>query len=473
MHDCPARHSIHRWLQAGHRPLVVCLAATLCVPLLAYSFLFFTSSDVYARPNMGLNAGASCALLARQDPTATNGSAWGRTILAGHKAPNGWFGVDVCGNGNNVAAPNPANVSCDAIPSNWPSTGCRPGNATRDGFGLTFQCVELVIRFSAWAFGDTPAAWGRSGWGNAPDLWLAANHPSDWAMYPNGSAHAPVPGDILVFGAVRANGTPWPAGPDGEHGGHVAIVAAVRGGEVITAEENVKWGAQDHPSDQLALTERGAHWIVSGSATHSTALPAFRWQSTMGNSRALYGWLHSTKSSGAFPTASGTNHATSSAPAPAPKQAPGALPSLAPATTITSAGTLADLTWTSGGILPGDAGNAPTHASVRDLGAPTSSTLALAQTPASVTLPDGRRYTYAVGTDGHLYVARTEPQVFGVSWFDHGAPPGVLLRPGVSATTYAGGMAVAALGSDGNLWWRAGPAGQLGDWLALGRPTSA
>ncbi len=155
-----------------------------------------------------------------------------------------------------------------------------------------------------------------------------------------------------------------------------------------------------------------------------------------------------------------------------PKQAPGALPSLAGSAVVTSAGTLADLTWTAGGVLPGDATDSPIHVAVRSLGAPSTSPIAIGQSPASVVLPDGRRYTYAIGTDGHLYVARTAPQVFGTYWFDHGAPDGVLLRPGVSAATYAGGMGVAALGSDGNLWWRAGPMGNLGNWLQLGHPAS-
>ncbi|HEX6800547.1 MAG TPA: CHAP domain-containing protein [Ktedonobacterales bacterium] len=447
------------------RALALVLGVMLCVPLLGVLVLD-TPDFVHAQPNIGLNSAAACSQLAHQDPTATNGSEWGRTILAGHNAPRGWFGVDVCSNGLNVAAPNPANVSCDALPSNWPARGCAPGGATRDGFGLTFQCVELITRFAAWAFGDQPSAW----LGDAPDLWLPGNHPSDWVMYANGSKTAPVPGDVLVFGSVTANGAPWPAGADGEHGGHVAVVAAVRGGEIVTAEQNVKWGSEDHPSDQLGLTHAGGRWIVSGSTSHSTALPAFRWQSTMGSTRAVYGWLHSTKNTGTFPAHSGSSQATSSAPAVTPKQAPGVLPSLSGATVVTSAGTLADLTWTAGGVLPGDDVNAPTHVAVRSLGAPDTSPIALEQTPATVVLPDGRRYTYAVGTDGHLYVARTAPQVFGTYWFDHGAPDGVRLQPGVSATTYAGGMGVAALGSDGNLWWRAGPVGNLGNWLPLGHP---
>src|SRR5690348_17473486 len=45
---------------------------------------------------------ATCSQLARLDPTITNGSSWGRTILPGRGAPGGWFGVDVCSNGFNI-----------------------------------------------------------------------------------------------------------------------------------------------------------------------------------------------------------------------------------------------------------------------------------------------------------------------------------------------------------------------------------
>lgn len=456
------------WARSHKKALLAGSSALLCLSLLTTSLLLTATARVHAQPDLSLAANAACSVLARQDPTASSGSTWGRTILSGHNSPSGWFGVDVCSNGFNAVAPNPANVSCDAVPSNWATTGCAPGQATRDGFGLTFQCVELVIRFSVWAYGDMPSGWS----GNAPDLWLPANHPRDFVMYPNGSSHAPVPGDIIVWGYVHPDGTPWPAGPDGSDSGHVAVVAAVRHGQVITAEQNVKWGTEDHPTDRLALTKSGNHWILSGTSKHVTTLPTYRWQSTMGVSRATYGWLHSTKNTGTFPTKSGTASASSTASAATPKQASGGLPSLAPATVITSAGTLADLTWATSSFLPGDPSDGSAHAAVRNLGAPSTSRLVLTQTPATVVLPDGRRYSYAIGTDGHLYTARTAPQTFGVAWFDHGTPPGVRLLPNVSATTFAGGMAVAALGSDGNLWWRAGPVAQLGNWLPLGRPAN-
>ena len=169
------------------------LAVILAVSLPAINAAFAAPAQ------FGMAASATCGQLANADYTATNGGDWGRTILAGHNAPGGWFGVDVCSNGANSVAPNGSNVSCDRIPSNWNASGCAPGQPTNDGFGWTFQCVELILRFAAWAFGDNPGAWGHQG-GNAPDIWLPVNHPSDYIMYPNGSSQPPVAGDILVWG---------------------------------------------------------------------------------------------------------------------------------------------------------------------------------------------------------------------------------------------------------------------------------
>ncbi|MGZ6392104.1 MAG: hypothetical protein ACXWQZ_22940, partial [Ktedonobacterales bacterium] len=147
-------------------------AACLSAALLLVTIISTTVvRGAQAAPLAGVPSGASCAVLSGIDPTFTNGRDWGRTIMRGHNAPGGWFGVDVCSNGNNSALSNGSSVSCSRAPSNWKSAGCAPGHPTSDGYGWTFQCVELVVRFSAWAYGDSPGAWGRSGWGNAPDLW--------------------------------------------------------------------------------------------------------------------------------------------------------------------------------------------------------------------------------------------------------------------------------------------------------------
>lgn len=470
------------------------VVSTLSLLLLMVSLINVVSvPSVQAAPSWGLPASASCAALAQLDRSATNGGDWGRTLLAGHNAPGGWFGVDVCGNGINASAPNGANVSCDRLPDNWAKTGCAPGGATSDGYGLTFQCVELIIRFSAWAFGDSASSWGRSGYGNAPDLWLPQNHPADWVMYPNGSSHAPVPGDILVWGELDAQGRPYPAGPTGAHDGHIAVVAGVRDGVVITAEQNVKWGTNDHPSDTLALNKVGPQWILSGSNLRATHLPTYRWQSTMGTTRATYGWLHNVRNTGLFPaknvpttakpakpaatptgkpaaTPAGKPVGTPAATTAAPTQPSGGLPSLADSAVVTTNGMLADLSWSKTDLFAtATTGNGPS-AHVRSLGAPPGVHLIANQTVSTVQLPDGTRYRYAVGADGHLYSARTAPDLFGVQWTDLGAPAGTQLQPSTAASAYAGGVGVVALGTDGNLWWRAGPASSPGGWLPAGHP---
>jgi regulation of enolase protein 1 (concanavalin A-like superfamily) len=441
------------------------LAAVLATALVA-------TRSAQAQPQVPMvSSAASCAELAAVDRTATNGSSWGQAILPGHGLPGGWFGVDVCANGLNGVHGDSSSVSCDRLPDNWNRTGCVPGKPTSDGYGWTFQCPELVVRFSAWAFGDSPADWGRSGWGNAPDLWTSANHPADFVMYPNGSTQAPVPGDILVWGSLDSQGRPWPAGPDGEHGGHIAVVAAVTDGYVVTAEQNVKWGGQDHPTDRLALTKVGNQWILSGSQAHVTRLPTYRWPSTMGDSRGTYGWLHSVRNTGHFPSQSrAVSVAARGKGTTVPQQPSGGFPSLAASTVITGNGELADLVWTSSDFfVPRTSADVP-HAAVRSLGAPPDTLLMPEKRPATLTLSDGSRLSYAVGLNGDLYAADLVPTTLGVLWTDLGHPPATLLDGAVSASTFAGGLGVAAVATDGNLWWRTGPPAQAGVWQEIGKP---
>jgi hypothetical protein len=453
------------WYSLYYLGTGIVLAAVLITALVA-------TPSVQAEPQVPMvSADASCAQLAGVDRTATNGSDWGQTILPGHNLPSGWFGVDVCANGLNGVGGDSSSVSCDLLPDNWDRTGCAPGKPTSDGYGWTFQCPELVVRFSAWAFGDSPADWGRSGWGNAPDLWTPANHPADYVMYANGSSAPPVPGDILVWGSLDSQGHPWPAGPDGEHGGHIAVVAAVTDGFVVTAEQNVKWGSQDHPSDRLALTKVGNQWILSGSQTHVTDLPTYRWQSTMGDSRATYGWLHSVRNTGHFPSQSrAVSVAAQGKGTTVPQQPSGGFPSLEASTVITSNGELADLVWTTADFFgPLTSGDVP-HAAVRSLGAPANTLLIPGERPATLPLSDGSRLSYALGLDGDLYALDVSPTALGVLWTDLGHPGATLLTGSVSASTFAGGLGVVALGRDGNLWWRTGPPAQPGLWQEIGKP---
>lgn len=108
----------------------------------------------------------------------------------------------------------------------------------------------------------------------------------------------------------------------------------------------------------------------------------------------------------------------------------------------------------------------------RDLGAPSGVLLAPDQTPAVTLEQDSARDVYVRGRDGALYLARTMPSLLGVTWQSLGTPDGVTLVGSMTATTLPDGIAVAALGADGNLYWRAGPSGSLGGWQSIGHPSN-
>ena len=121
--------------------------------------------------------------------------------------------------------------------------------------------------------GHNPDDWGGRYGGDAPDLWLAGNHPANYVMYPNGSSSLPVPGDILIWGYLDSAGQPWPAGPNGNHSGHIAVVAAVRMHCRYGPSKTSPGVGQDHPSDTLVLNGHTYRLTSMGSTTPSTTLP--------------------------------------------------------------------------------------------------------------------------------------------------------------------------------------------------------
>jgi hypothetical protein len=446
-----------------HRRYVWLLAALLV------AWLLVPASSAHANAAAGLPAGASCAALAAADRSATNGAIWGQTLLPGHGAPGGWFGVDVCANATNLVGPGGANVSCDRLPFDFGRTGCAPGRATFDGFGLSFQCVELVARFAAWAFGDAPADWH----GDAPDLWLPGNHPADMTALANGGSAAPVPGDILVWGHTSARGAPWPSGPGDSHDGHVAVVAAVGPGILTFVEQNALNGTRNVARETIALTMRDGRWIAGSYA----------------GPRVLYGWLHSVRNTGRWTGAAAVGGASPAAatptataapswtatPTPAAAPAPIALPALNAGVLVTPAGTLTALDWAGGRLAAPERGavlaasDARPHVSNVDLGAPASAPLAQGQAPVVLSSAAGDD-VYALGRDGRLYAAHLAPHATQAGWSSLGAPAGVVFAGGVAAAAIPGAMAIAAVATDGTLWWRAGPPGSLGDWASIGQP---
>ncbi len=463
------------WVARG---IVALLLATLVVQVCAQGGVVSAAAlTADAPPN------ASCAQLAAMSPSATNGSEWGKTLLVGFDATRGWFGVPVCANNFNRFMPGGANVSCTRAPSADGTAGCAPGVATSDGYGLTFQCVELVARFAKWAFGDAPSGWR----GDAQYQWLDNNHPTDFRAFANGGRVAPTPGDVLVWGSLDSQGNPWPAGPAG---GHVAVVESVSPHAITFVEENMIGHRNGEtiniPREQTPLTRTASGgWLIG---------PTFG----ENGGRTLYGWLHSSRNTGRFPHtvgSSASSPAASTPVAPVPTSpatmAPGpatvaptftptpvpqvALPSLSQGVVITGGGALAQVVWSDTGsplhpqpVAPADIANI--RAVDESMGAPIGVRFPTDQSPAVLSLPTDERYVFARGNDGALYSVYTAPSSPEFYWQFLGAPKGVSLTASISAVWDQSGMAVGALGSDGAFWLRAGPSGNLGDWVSLGAP---
>jgi hypothetical protein len=117
-----------------------------------------------------------------------------------------------------------AGALCAAGDLNVYSNGT--GNQDTVGtYGLQYECVELVVRYSTIRWGDRD--WRINSayqmYGAGPSL------PSPMLQFPNGGAVAPQFGDILVFDKTAT--APW---------GHVAIVSGTSPGYIDIVEQN--WG---------------------------------------------------------------------------------------------------------------------------------------------------------------------------------------------------------------------------------------
>lgn len=128
---------------------------------------------------------------------------------------------------------------------NGPSTYVDSG---RSGYGITWQCVELVQRF--WA----KRGWGPNKWG-ADAFQMFDSKPSNATSLENGADTTPVPGDVLVFSQAKS----WPYG-------HVALVTGVSNGFVSFVQQNLgeKWTDKLPISTQNKIDSQGRYPLVRG-----------------------------------------------------------------------------------------------------------------------------------------------------------------------------------------------------------------
>ena len=133
--------------------------------------------------------------------------------------------------------------------------GNNPGNdlrnKTKDGYslGLKYQCVEFVKRYYYERLNHKmPESYGHAKSYIIPTLADGAfNKQRNLVQYKNGSAYAPKPNDILVFGPSVFN-----------EFGHVAIVESCDNGEVHIVQQNV--GCRTREILKIDSSENGVHF---------------------------------------------------------------------------------------------------------------------------------------------------------------------------------------------------------------------
>jgi CHAP domain len=162
-----------------------------------------------------------------------------------------------------------------------PATYPNPNDQTVlswSGYGLAFQCIELVTRYAYARWGDDPRPdWAGGSWGGDAQYALAT-HPSHFDVEKQGqSTLAPAKGDIIVW--VSAN--------------HIAIVTNVDPAhmQLTTLEQNFYWN-----STIGYLSSRTIPYTVSGGkySISSTYTVPFDSTQTPQAGDAPQGWLHNT-----------------------------------------------------------------------------------------------------------------------------------------------------------------------------------
>jgi hypothetical protein len=164
-------------------------------------------------------------------PTVTHG------MLAAEEAGTGNYGEPlIAGCTWATWVTNCQNLTAYGNGSSFNDVGC--GTPFGCEFGPEFQCTELALRYTYYAWGE-PATWG----GAAYTMWEAGpNLPIPLQQFVNGAGVAPMQGDLMIFGPGWL-GNYW----DGS--GHVAIVRDVGPGYVDVVEQN----ATSSGTDRFAL----------------------------------------------------------------------------------------------------------------------------------------------------------------------------------------------------------------------------
>jgi hypothetical protein len=178
-------------------------------------------------------------------PTVTHG------MLAAETAGTGNYGEPLIGGCTWATwVTNCQNLTAYGNGSSFNDVGC--GTPFGCEFGPEFQCTQLALRYTYYAWGE-PATWGGAAytmWGAGPTL------PIPLQQFPNGAGVAPMQGDLMIFGPGWL-GSYW----DGS--GHVAIVRDVGPGYVDVVEQNATSSGTDRfPLNGSFVTANGYTPII-------------------------------------------------------------------------------------------------------------------------------------------------------------------------------------------------------------------
>jgi hypothetical protein len=178
-------------------------------------------------------------------PTVTHG------MLAAETAGTGNYGEPLIGGCTWATwVTNCQNLTAYGNGSSFNDVGC--GTPFGCEFGPEFQCTQLALRYTYYAWGE-PATWG----GAAYTMWEAGpTLPIPLQQFPNGAGVAPMQGDLMIFGPGWL-GSYW----DGS--GHVAIVRDVGPGYVDVVEQNATSSGTDRfPLNGSFVTANGYTPII-------------------------------------------------------------------------------------------------------------------------------------------------------------------------------------------------------------------
>jgi hypothetical protein len=253
-------------LIAGSASLAPVVSAGASAPSIGIGAAPVAAPAAVAQRSVGA-VGAVVALT-----TPTSGKRLGNAPPPAPVVTEGMMGAFIAGTGNYgeplisgctwaTWVTNCQNLTAYGNGTSFDDVGC--GTPYGCEFGPEFQCTQLALRYSYYAWGE-PATWG----GQAYQMWQAGpTLPIPLQQFVNGAGVPPMQGDLMVFGPGWL-GSYW----DGS--GHVAIVRDVGPGYVDVVEQNATPSGTDRFSLNGSYVTANGYTPIIGWLRETEQAPA-------------------------------------------------------------------------------------------------------------------------------------------------------------------------------------------------------